>query len=234
MHLLAHEIYNALPGIDVATNVVRRERDFDQVMRTLGSVVLKHDLEKVIGIRLLHRHNDLRPNDLMVETIEEVEPNVRALVTSRQHESEVPYEFMPSMWACRGPDDVQQLEYTKESLLPVDRHVLRDMKPFFRDFAHATKRIKVEDYLGVCVLERNDFPVDKDTEHEVESTDIVRPANIIRVRSKEYIRSEFFYETTWQVHRGAGTSCPTTCCSSCTPRIPGHELSHHTVHPTPD
>ncbi|MCK1580672.1 hypothetical protein IVB03_14040 [Bradyrhizobium sp. 168] len=230
---ILHEVYNALPGIERANGAIRQEREFNVVMSELGKVVLDHRLEDIIGIRLLHRHNDLRPGDLMVEDLEQVD-GAAALVTARYANSEVQFDFMPSMWACRGAEGRQDLEFSRQSLLPIDRYFLKSNRDFFVGFAEKARALDVEDFLGVCVLDRDGFPVNKESQTEVESTDVVRPANVIRVRSKDLVRTENYFETTWQVHRESSTSCPTTCCSYCTPRSPGHEISHHTVHPTPD
>src|SRR5262249_46457547 len=128
----------------------------------------------------------------------------------------------------------QELEYTRADILPVDSKFEKSNERFFHRFGEAARTLRIEDYLGVCLLERRNFPIDQLVETEVESTDVLRPANIITVRARDRIRTEHFYETTWQIHRESNMSCPTTCCSYCTPRIPGHQISHHTVHPTPD
>jgi hypothetical protein len=233
MFATAHDIYNALPGIEQANDAIRKDRNFDALMSGLGRVILDHRLEDVIGIRLLHRHNDLRPGDLMVEDLEAFDESP-ALVTARYRKGDVDFEYMPSMWACRGDQGLQELEYSRRDLLATDAQFVKDNAKFFLKFAQEAKNLNTEDFLGVCLLDKNNFPVNKDSETEVESTDVVRPANVILIRSKDLIRTENYFETTWQVHRESNTSCPTTCCSYCTPRSPGHQISHHTVHPTPD
>eukprot|EP00300_Choanocystis_sp_HF-7_P003788 c1288_g1_i2.p1 GENE.c1288_g1_i2~~c1288_g1_i2.p1 ORF type:complete len:234 (-),score=1.67 c1288_g1_i2:83-784(-) len=233
MRATAHEIYNALPGIERANDFIRKERDFESLLSGLGKVILDHHLEEVIGIRLLHRHNELRPDDLMVEDLEQID-EVPALVTARYPKRDISFDYLPSMWACRGDSSIQELEYSKRDLLPIGSEFLKANTRFFHDYAAKAKELRTEDFLGVCVLDKHGFPVDKELETEVESTDITRPANVIMARNKDLLRIENYFETTWQVHRESNTSCPTTCCSYCTPRSPGHEISHHTVHPTPD
>lgn len=233
MSATTHEIYNALPGIERANDAIRKDGNFESLMSGLGRVILDHQLEDVVGIRLLHRHNDLRPGDLMIEDLESVD-DVPALVTARYRKGEISFDYLPSMWACRGDSGFQELEYSKRDLLPIDSIFVRDHIRFFSDFAAKARELQIEDFLGVCVLDKNEFLIDKNLQTEVESTDVNRPANVIVVRSKDLVRTENYFETTWQVHRESNTSCPTTCCSYCTPRSPGHAISHHTVHPTPD
>src|SRR5687768_14173137 len=129
MRLGHHEIYNALPGIEQANHAIRVQRSFEGLMGELGTVVLHHELEDTIGIRLLHRHNDIGADEIMAENIEPFD-DTKALVTARYRVRELPFDVMPTMWACRGDDGLQNLEHSRRDIVSIDRHFLRYHKRF--------------------------------------------------------------------------------------------------------
>jgi hypothetical protein len=97
--------------------------------------------------------------------------------------------------AGRGRADAvaQELEYTRATLLQMDPVFCQETQKFFHDFAKAAAEWNVADYLGVCLLDRENFPIDKILETGVESMDIWRPANIVVVRPRAEIRTHNFY-----------------------------------------
>lgn len=64
---LDHCFYQDLPGLHTASTVMGGIVNFDEMMLSLGNLFMKHGMTKTLGVCLLHRHFDMKPNERLVE-----------------------------------------------------------------------------------------------------------------------------------------------------------------------
>ncbi|KAI1635624.1 hypothetical protein F4809DRAFT_613377 [Biscogniauxia mediterranea] len=62
----SHKHYDSLPDIMDASKALATSGALDSLASTIGSVFVKHGVENVFGLILLHRHFDMEPTELLV------------------------------------------------------------------------------------------------------------------------------------------------------------------------
>ena len=102
--------YNRLSGIGDADRRLRSGVDGPEVLQTLGRLIAHHGLERVVAIRLLHRHHTVESGEAMVERLEDYrgEP---ALATVKTPLADVGAACIPSVWRCGRDGGIEALEY---------------------------------------------------------------------------------------------------------------------------
>jgi len=216
--------YNQLPDVLDATNRLQA-RDKPGTLDALAKVILEHGLQEQVGIRLLHKHNTVETDELMIEA-EEVDPvcETKSLTTLADEAGQIHRRygeaFAPNSWRWVGQKWLP-LEYSVDSKAVHDSRLLQKMPKFAMDFAEGVDRLDARDLLGPCLVRRNFFEgyaaVTANGAMLVETTDASRRANILRFVDRAAYRPENLLQTVWRVvdRVSAGSSCITLCGIHC-------------------
>ncbi|KAF4502843.1 hypothetical protein FAGAP_928 [Fusarium agapanthi] len=62
-----HRAVDAMADVDVAALRLQELNGFDHMKSCIRDVFMKHDVDKVFGVGLLHRHYDVAPNEKIIE-----------------------------------------------------------------------------------------------------------------------------------------------------------------------
>ena len=112
--------YNGLKEAEEANQVLLERSNFETLLKEAGPWICKHEMQDYIGLRLLHKHNDLSAGDRMVEYFSD-EYDDGALVTGKflpvDESSGEPLKAVPSIWAAASVENEEPffaLEYTTD------------------------------------------------------------------------------------------------------------------------
>lgn len=229
MRTTDYSVYNSLMDVEDANRIFKGERTYEAALDKLGKAILRHGHENVIGARLLHRHNDLRPGDVMVEFYEELEGDGPALTTQRFEERVVGAK-VPAVWACLSDGDITPLEYCDASLSPVPATFFDEARPLFAEAAAIVQEFDLDNLIGLSLLNKDALKYDNETHAALEITDEERVANVVTVKSREDVDLSKHIETTWTFDSNVVMSCIRNCYSYCVIYSPGHAIKHHNWH----
>lgn len=206
--------YNSLPDVIVADKELTK-MGRDDILNPLLEVIKRHDLQKVVGLRLLHNHNHISTNEIMLEQ-EEVNNNENCLTTMATKISQVKEGFYPNSWALN--DSLIPLEYSPDSSIENDCNLILNNKSFIEDFKCEANKLGVNHLLGLYILKRRFFEECKpniELDYElIETTDITRRANIVRFKISNDIEEDSLIDTVWAVQ----TDNITMGCEKTNPR----------------
>lgn len=191
------ENYNALPDVIEADEELTK-MGRDTILDPLLQVIAKHDLEELVGLRLLHNHNQISKDEIMLER-EEVNRDENCLTTKATRLSDVGEGFYPNSWALT--DTLIPLEYSSDPSIKEDSHRILTNQSFIKDFKNEVNRLGVDHLLGLYVLQRQFFEKGKpnlELNYElVETTDVDRRANIITYKKSSEIEEGSLIDTVW-------------------------------------
>jgi hypothetical protein len=208
------EIYNLLPDVETADGELSR-RGRELLLETLGDVIRKHALGHCFGIRLLHRHNELDGDEIMVEAEEHDSAIGYSLTTIATASAYVTATIQPNGWQYHGGQYVP-LEWSTDAEVTAVPEALARFPHFFADFAEALEREDVSFLLGPCVISRDFARVHRPSPGSIfiENCDVKRRANILRFEDPERYDPRKLIQTTWVV---ASSDNETDCNPACIP-----------------
>lgn len=226
--ILAQSVhYNRLPGVLEANNALNRAGR-NTLMQELATVILEHGLEETIGLRLIHAHNGLDDDELMVER-EEIDTDGRpCLVTAPIRYRDMDGTMQPNSWDLGESGFFIPVEYSVFAAPPPSDDVLR---PVFVDLKRVIESRGAVGVIGPWIVPQDDPFSDRGDDHIlIEVTDTKRRANILRMVPRSEAPITDTVETTWRVKRGectdaSGLLVHGTCVTEyvCWSRPGGHD-----------
>lgn len=174
-------------------------REQESILADLGQVVIRHGLDDVVGIRLLHKHHDILESEWMLETEEVDNRGIRCLTTTARR-MEVGQRGSANTWMLVGEEAVA-LEFSKDQQVLGIEKSSRITEEFLSDFGNALDRYGVRDLLGPCIVSREYYDEAKpgDDFILVETTDDARRANVVSFEPDGIIPSERLIPAAWTV-----------------------------------
>lgn len=204
--------YNALLGIAEAHRTLE-EIGGDEVVGELLSVIYEAGLGDEVGIRLLHKHNDITSSEIMFE-VGGVDEEGFALITSASpvHEAS---EYVCNSWRLENDRFVAVEFSTKALLKKVDASRL---KLLFETLSRVILEKKVENLLGPSINYSEDVLSHAPTENYafLEKTDFEDRANVVRFVDRNDEAFENSAKTKWYARKtidAAGRPTWTTACN---------------------
>lgn len=223
------ELYNSLPTVEFANSIVNQQADFRELLENIGKDIVSHNCQDVVGVRLLHKHNSIEDNELMIE-VEEVVEGRQALSTVKTSGDVGYFTYVPNVWSCTANGDIVPLEYTDISCVSIDEDFFTDNGELFRSVSRRLAGHRLENLLGLTIISKPTFQFDGITHAAVEYSDIERDANIIIARRRDKLDRSRLIETTWDFSTSTMTSCTPSCYSYCVQYSPGHAIEHYSQH----
>jgi hypothetical protein len=241
------DAYNALPDVLDADRWLERQGRSD-ILDPLCAIILKHGLERVYGIRLLHSHHPVYAGEAMVED-EELLTDADALTTRAVAIAQCGTRVAANSWRLVDGDWLP-VEYSADALVletdPIERH-----PAFTAEFAIALEAVGATGKLGLCAARRRFYDRYAGDAYArghalLETTDPTRRANVLRFADVSGYSPENLIQTVWLAMAeddDGGNKCIALCGIHCailvlcgednsgghTKEI-GHDTSHTTSH----
>lgn len=210
--------YNDLPELDEADRYLKGAGS-DAILTELLGVIVKHDMGKYVGIRLLHKHNVISEDEIMVE-YHSLEEDGFSLITKATKESDIHRSYVPNSWQYRDGGFVP-IEFS-ESFLVSDS----DINPgkyaaFFAELGDAIKRTGAAEVLGPSLLGSDFIERHRPEGHSIlaEMTAQDDRANVLRFAKPEPVLSDKSVQTHWCVSSSDPTGVVTMTCTKICPSV---------------
>jgi hypothetical protein len=209
--------YNLLPDVEWADDKLS-SLDKTGVLESLSGVIVKHRLEDLVGIRLLHAHNRIRESEMMIEEEEMDGMGRNCLVTMAKQEPATIAGYSTNSWQLCDNEFIP-LEFSTDEMVVAEPNLLSQNTDFFSEFAAALKKLSVEDILGPCIVKRSFYKNYRPGGPSilVETTDVSRRANVLKFDDKDNYDLEALIQTTWLAIKSPNSENPESDCSHCTP-----------------
>jgi hypothetical protein len=217
--------YNFLPTVLDADQELN-SNDRDRALRTLSSVIARHGLERYLGIRLLHKHNDIADGEIMVEDIEIDSAGEFTLVTEPKDYAGRGDKWQPNSWKLVG-DDFIPIEFSCKDLLADTETSSPAQSQCFSELATSLRALQLEHLLGPTVNVGSAVEIHRPNGDAIlsEVTDEEHRRNIVKFVDLNNVDQSKVIETAWFADTQTDSlklaqSCRTVCRKIC-PSLPG-------------
>ncbi|HCI49187.1 MAG: hypothetical protein A2977_02785 [Alphaproteobacteria bacterium RIFCSPLOWO2_01_FULL_45_8] len=148
-----NQCYNKLPSVKEADQNLEARSDFQNFLKKAGEVANSYGLQDYLGLRLIHRHFDLRPSQVMVEIFDQYE-NTPSLITTpssmeRAHEKGA----VPSSWIFTDSNPML-FETSTDDGARKGLEKLRNVPNFWNEMAVLIKKNNFQDLVALAILKR--------------------------------------------------------------------------------
>ena len=210
------DTYNSLPTIEQAASSIT-DHAFISVLDNLGYLILSNNLENYIGLRLLHKHNNLCERELMIEKEDLSADDRPSLSTAPLIPSHNLDSFYPSIWQLVA-DEFLPLEYTTDPIVADVQH--RFDSEFTSGFTTLLNRSGLQKLIGPCAIKRQFYTKYRPVKSAllIEVTDPQKRANIVTFTDTQDLPVSKLVPTTWEIKRSFDTvtACEIQNCQTVT------------------
>lgn len=210
--------YNNLLELDEADSVLSAiERQI--IIKDLLSIIKEENMEKYVGIRLLHRHNKVSEDEIMAEFYCN-NTNGFSLITKATKENDLKGDYVPNSWQLKDNKFVP-IEFS-ETALVADSEVNPDKKSnLFLRLGETLRRTGSASVLGPSLLGSDLIESYRPEGHTVlaESTAQDDRANVLRFARPEPIASSTDVQTHWCVSPNSLDGIVTMTCTRICPSV---------------
>lgn len=199
-----HTVYNSLPLIGEADQLLNGQTDLEDFFRAAGELICKFDLESHVGIGLLHKHNTVGRNQLMVENPEEIRPGKPALVMALTEE-ETGEDYVPVLWKLQGTDQQASfvaLEHSRCAEAHAGHRLLVNRPEFLAEFRKLLLDFGYESILGLTIMRVQSLRR-KAGETYIERSHPARVANVMTASTQTKEQATRLIRTSWSFRKGA-------------------------------
>lgn len=217
------EIYNNLQDVLVADEKLSF-MGRNETLSPLCQTILKYRLEDTVGIRLLHNHNHIGENEVMLER-EEMDANGTYCLTTLAVEQAANKGFANSWKLDKG--SYFPLEFSADPLVANETDKFIGKEDFIKEFNDQLETLGAAHILGPCVLGRMFYEERKPSGSDVllvEITDEKRRANILKYYHSHEIKIDKLIQTVWKATAGGNytqnlslAEAMSTCTPICAP-----------------
>lgn len=205
--------YNELPSVECA-DAMLTSAGRTVTLNAFCDLIARHRLESVYGIRLLHNHNCISDEEIMVEQMEWDAAGSACLTTCATHRDKVKVGVYPNSWRTYK-DGLTPLEYSADPMVKASSQINAD--GFLLEFARLAHVRNVAEFIGPTVLPRLFY-----RDHSppfptllLERSDRLRRANVVRFSSIQHYKTSDLIETIWKatdLEQACSTYCAKAAC----------------------
>jgi hypothetical protein len=220
-------IYNQLLLVQQADLAVKKSPRFDEFLHRAGELFVANQVNKTVGVFLLHRHNSIDDNTLMLERAG-IRNGETVLITGPNPISSG--LGVPTRWALTN-GSFAPTEFGTDSELGEQLVELKAKADFLSSFANLLVEYKLESYLGLCLFDRDYFHEDRSDMILVEESELDTSSNIVKWVRNFDDKSKLI-QTVWHFESPlvAGPGCVPLCKQYCVMYSPGHAIEHYPIH----
>ena len=217
----ASYIYNQLPSVEKAHLLITENSKFEATLNKIGRLLFRNKLHTTVGISLLHRHNDLKANQVMVQHTEHLKNGEIALVTAREQIASIDEMLFPVIWRCLSNGEIEPLEYGLISDLKLPMDFLAAHKNVFAEVATLITENDCQLPIGLTLLDQQFLAASREGFIAIEHIDIKRAANIATLTKRSENSSAI--TTYWNYDGTSVQQCHPF--KQCVARSPGHDVT---------
>jgi hypothetical protein len=206
-----HNSYNSLLPICDATGSLRKRGGECRLDRVL-SVICDAGLERDLGIRLLHKHNDIACEEIMCETAT-IDAEGFALVTAALPQKNAA-DAVPNSWRLAG-DRFEPVEFSDPDL--VRKSPVELTHPVFFRLAEVLEEEGMADLIGPCLLYSDQVAAQAPAPDAafLEKTDFDNRANVVRYVLRDDLSFANSAKTKWYAKRVSGPDGKSAWLTAC-------------------
>lgn len=108
--------YNSLESVEEADRIFRSRANADEFLDRAGEILVRAGLDELVAVRLLHKHNDISANEIMLERFETSEEHGETVVTQRTSLGDADQVCTPCIWKCLDNGEILALEFTTKDM----------------------------------------------------------------------------------------------------------------------
>ncbi len=149
------DAYNALPSSLVASKALERKGTLEKVLEEGKRVLQEYDSVDFMGVRLLHRHNDLKAGEVMVQTFE-VDEKGPSFVTQNCALEAFPNTY-PASWVL-GQRQTSVFEYSTDENVREGGQYLEEHPSLFLKIEGVLRSNQLEEVLAPSIVSRSVYP----------------------------------------------------------------------------
>lgn len=204
--------YNNLSTVFEANEYLNKHNT-KQIFYELFEVIKKYNLENTVGVRLLHKHNDISSNEIMLEKSNFDEDGFALITQATTISEELTDEsYVPNSWQLVNGRFIP-MEFSHKKLLADSEMNPENYANFFYDFEEILSKFHQEKILSPAILASTYVMNYSDIDSiMIELSALDDRANILRY-TKEYNNIDYI-ETFWSISdsdttiKGCQRICP--------------------------
>jgi hypothetical protein len=191
-------VYNTLPSVIPADEALSEKGDSELFFNRAANLVCRFGLEAYVGVCLLHNHNSVGTDELMVESLESLGDGRPALVMALTKTREAG-ESVPAVWKLQeaaGQQLFVPLEYSTQEQARDGYQRLLENHLFLTEFSALLLEFDYQNIIGLTVL-RSDALRRGPGDHLVERAYRGRIANIVTAEQRTEESRQNLVTTNW-------------------------------------
>jgi hypothetical protein len=205
--------YNSQLDVIRANNKLASSGQFPDFLARTEQLVHKFGVMGLFGVRLLHKHNDIGSDEIMVEFEGHRATRMGALVPVLETLCIKASGIEgPSIFVFARDGTPLPMEYSIQTSAAGTRGVLEKHRDFIRSFAREVYEYGLQDVIGLCVPNSEFCTKYMRSESSilVERSDHARRANVIFVGDRGDVDLSNVIQTTW-TFTNTGIGCGAVC-----------------------
>ncbi len=225
-------VYNGLWTVEEANKQVNRNdyQDKADFLKKSAYLLAKYDLKDKLGIRLLHKHNEIESDERMIES-EAIVNDEKALITEPVKNS-FGNKSVPGVWKIVD-GNFYPLEFTNDPLACQLYSDLEIPDGFLNDYRNQVNSSPIGKYLGISIVKRKFFETDNPENFPLEYSDAENRSNVIFLRPRREINKSI--QTSWSFHRNidiklackSDSYCVSNCWTGCKADTDADAITQH-------
>lgn len=202
--------YNALYSVEDADRMLC-ERDKSRIIHDLLSIISSNGLSSSIGLRLLHKHNDISEDEAMFESLEHIDGDL-CLITKPVAGNINLADVRVNSWRVETDGTLQPLEFSDGGILASFDINSERCHRTFQELAERILKYGINDFIGICV----DYKVESDDVNLIalETIDEKNRSNIVKFINIDAIDIHSSLETKWFTSKGEDPAIKVAKCKS--------------------
>lgn len=150
--------YNNLPSVENSDELLNKKDQFPSFLKAAEEIVVRHELESIIGLRLIHSHFNLTENQIMSEELGEIE-KIPSLITYAQEAKTAQQKgAVPASWIfTQNPSEVLLFEASNDPGVKAGIARLQKSPEFFDEMHKLLINHNLVDLLSIAVVSRHNL-----------------------------------------------------------------------------
>lgn len=220
----SNEAFNSMLDIEDVYKLSKIS-NIDKFLELASSIATSRKIDSRIGCFILHRHNLLQDNEVMLRG-ERASLGGKAGIVTRATDFSHAISASPVSFKLQchsGEVILTPLEY---STLPSDRkgyEALCESKDFLLEFYNLAKEMNLDQLVGISIISKLIPTNEKEVVVERFAIHEGAHENIVSMESVDTIKHDNAIPTTWSLF---GNVTPQSCLRMCVDRSPGHSKEH--------
>ncbi|KAA1244557.1 hypothetical protein F0Q45_24850 [Mycobacterium simiae] len=220
------EQYNLLLDVNSADQSVHEDQKLARLLEQAGAYFFKFGVDEYYSVELLHKHNTIDPDHIMLEDAEVLGDGTAALTTMKVKRPSREDTFAPSTFKLQTGKLIP-LEFSRDPAVNIAIGKLPQHSEFVCAYQRLLADYGLSEFIGLGFAGRRFYDGLRPDQILVEESDPERVANIITIRNRDAIEHAKLISTSWAFKRTIKRCyTATVCVKVCVIYTPGHAIEH--------